>query len=400
MSKISKGSYAVLAACTLTHFIHHIHTGALSPFLPVIKNELSLTLTEAGLIASVSVFTMTLTHFIVGYLGDKGVREVFIQLTIIFSSIIILISSLATTFLYLTFCMILLGIAASGYHPNAVPKLAEWIPKEKRAHATGIQSMGGVFGAAIIPLVGVILLELLGGWRESYVFLGIIGIITFIPVVILMRYSENAIFPSEEVSLVSSGEEKWTRNFLISLCIKGIRGMTFQCISLLMPLYLVESYGFEPLWAGSLTTIMLTSGLFGEFASMKLSDRMNRRVPFMIASTGIVTPLLLLLNFSLTGFYLILILILIGFFYFFGVPAFMAWLSEVSPKQSQGFAFGLYFSIGALPGALSPFIFGAIGDIYGLEMSILFLVITTISSTVLALFLKESKKEILKDIPA
>ena len=42
-------------------------------------------------------------------------------------------------------------------------------------------------------------------------------------------------------------------------------------------------------------------------------------------------------------------------------------------------------------GALSPFIFGAIGDIYGLESSILFLVITATIATVLTLFLRDSK---------
>ena len=391
LSKITKGSYAVLAACTIAHFIIHILTGALSPFLPVIKNELSLTLTEAGFIASISVFTMTVTHALVGYLGDKGVREKFIQFTVLLSSIVLLMSSLISSFLFLAICMALLGTAASGYHPSGLPKLTEWFPSKKRAHAAGVQSMGGVFGAAIIPLVGVILLEILGGWRESFLLLGIMGIITFIPVVALMRYSGNITFMPEENSSMTSGDSRWTRTFVISLGIKGIRSMTFQCISILMPLYLVEEYGFEPLWAGFLATIMLLAGLFGEVFTMYLSDKIHRRVPFIIASTGFVAPCLLLLNFSLVGVYLILVLILIGFFFFSGVPPLMAWLSEVSPKQSQGLAFGLFFSIGAIPGALSPFFFGAIGDIYGLEMSILFLVITATLSTVLALFLNESK---------
>jgi MFS family permease len=391
LSKVTKGSFAVLAACTITHFIIHIHIGALSPFLPIIKNELSLTLTEAGFVASITVFTMTVTHILVGYLGDKGIREKFIQITIILSSIIMLLSSLITSFLSLAICMALLGIAASGYHPSGLPKLAEWFPSKKRAHAAGIQSMGGVFGAAIIPLVGVILIGILGGWRESFLFLGITGIIIFIPVVALMRYSGNITVISEEYSSVIGGADGWTKTFVISLGIKGIRSMTFQCISLLMPLYLVEAYGFEPLWAGSLASIMLIAGLFGEIFTMYLSDKIHRRVPFIIASTGFVAPCLLLLNYSLMGFYLILILILIGFFFFSGVPPLMAWLSEVSPKQSQGLAFGILFSIGAIPGALSPFFFGVIGDVYGLEMSILFLVITATLSTVLALFLNESK---------
>ena len=391
MSKLTKGSYAVLAACTMSHFIHHIFSGALSPVLPLIEEELSLSYTEVGIVASASVITLTMAHLIVGYLGDKGMRESFISVTIILSSIIIILTSYATSFIFLTVSMLLLGIMASGYHPAAFPELSKWFSSEKRAQSTGIQALGGLVAMAIIPLLGIVLVEMFGGWRESFVILGIMGIFFFIPVFILMRFSKREYAKHEENQTIPAGVDGWTITYVISLIVMGLRGMTFRCISILMPFYLVETYGFEPIWASSLTTIMLTAGLFGEISSMYLSDKIRKRVPFMILSTGFVAPCLFLLNYSLTGIILIFILIGIGFFFFFGVPANTAWLTEVSPKHSPGLAFGLLFSIGAMPGALSPYIFGAIGDIYGLEVSILFLVITSTIPTVLTLLLRESK---------
>ena len=88
-----------------------------------------------------------------------------------------------------------------------------------------------------------------------------------------------------------------------------------------------------------------------------------------------------------------LMLIIIGFFFYLGVPPNTAYLTEVSPRENRGLAFGLLFSVGALPGAFSPIIFGWIGDLWGLRASVLFLVVTTILATVVALFMKDQGSE-------
>ena len=82
-------------------------------------------------------------------------------------------------------------------------------------------------------------------------------------------------------------------------------------------------------------------------------------------------------------------MVVIGFFFYLGVPPNTAYLTEVSPRENRGLAFGLLFSVGALPGAISPIIFGWIGDLYGLPASILFLVTTTILATIVALLMKD-----------
>ncbi|MFW9793173.1 MAG: MFS transporter, partial [Candidatus Thorarchaeota archaeon] len=88
---------------------------------------------------------------------------------------------------------------------------------------------------------------------------------------------------------------------------------------------------------------------------------------------------------------LVAMLVVIGFFFYLGVPANTAYLTEVSPRENRGLAFGLLFSIGALPGAISPIIFGWIGDLFGLPASILFLVSTTTLATIVALLMRDVK---------
>jgi FSR family fosmidomycin resistance protein-like MFS transporter len=377
----------------MAHFLNHVYVGALSPFLPLIQTELLLTYTEVGIITSAAVIAMTISHFAVGYLGDRGTRwrDGFISVSILLSALAMILVSYSSTFLILAVFQFFLGVGASGYHPSVFPALAERFPQRDLAKATGFQAMGGLVGMAVIPFLGVTLLVALGGWRPSLVALGIMGFLIFIPYIFLMRYSnsgnKHAFVDQEEEC---EGADGWTKSYWLGLILMGLRGMSFRTTSLLMPLYLVETYPVDLIWAGYLTTIMLSAGLVGEMLASWLSDKLNRRVPFLVVSTGLATPALLLLNYSLSEGALIAMLIVVGFFFYLGVPANTAYLTEVSPRENRGVAFGLLFSIGAIPGAISPIIFGFIGDSYGLPASIVFLVVTTTLATVVALFMRDT----------
>ncbi|NWF97010.1 MAG: MFS transporter [Candidatus Thorarchaeota archaeon] len=388
--KATHASYFVLTACTLTHFMHHLYTGVLSPFLPLIRDELSLSLTEAGLATSAAVFTMTITHLLVGVLADKGWREIFISATVLFASVVVYLTSFATTFLYLLTCQLLLGISSAGYHPCAFPILADHFPREDRAKATGIQAMGGLLGTAVVPGLGVFMLALVGTWQNSLSVLAIVGFLLVIPVFMMIRGEDKSCYWKTQEDGERDGEQGWTRNFVLLVILAGLRSIPFRCTSLLMPLYLVVSYGYSPLWAGSLTSLMLGSGLVAEILSSPVSDR-TRRTPHIILSSALMTPCLLLLNMSLEPVVLAAVLIGVGFFYYWGVPANAAFETEVSPKNAKGTAFGLLFSFGAFPGAVAPTVFGYLGDVYGLQASVLFLASTTALAAVVAALLREER---------
>ncbi|TFG99940.1 MFS transporter [Candidatus Thorarchaeota archaeon] len=399
MSRVTKGSYAVLLACIISHFMNHVYTSGLSPFLTVIQTDLGINYTQIGIATSAAIVAMTTAHLLVGYLGDRGMRDIFISISVLLAAVAMLLTSFAGDFVTLTIFQIFLGLGASGYHPSSFPALADKFPKD-RSMATGIQAMGGLLGMAVTPFLGVTLFVTFGSWQASLQVLGILGIILFVPTFLLMRYSNGKSVKIEEEEferthiidqeeVICDGADGWTRNFWLLVVLMGLRGTSFRSTSLLMPLYLAVEYSTGLVTAGYLTAVMLTAGLVGEVVSSYYSDRWGRRVPFLMVSTGIATPALLLLNFHLDPTQLVMILIFIGFFFYLGVPANTAYQTEVCPKNSRGLAFGLLFSVGSIPGAISPIIFGIIGDNFGLPASILFLVVTTFLATVVTLFLKD-----------
>ncbi len=372
--------------------MNHLYTGALSPFFPLIRDELGLTLTEVGILTSAVILTMTSAHLVVGYLGDKGLRDIFISISVLLSGVVMLVASFSTSFLFLLGTQIALGLGVSGYHPSAFPAISAKFPKRERAKAIGLNAAGGLVGMAIIPFLGVTLLVIFGWWREPVFIFGLMGIALFFPIILMMRWASKQSLIDAANGINNEkpeGQIGWTRNFWIAMVFMGLRGIPFRCTTLMMPIYLVDSYGFEPVWAGSLTAIMLSAGLLGELVSAPISDKSGKRVPYMMFSVASMVPLFLFLNLSLDPVSLIIVLVAIGFIYFFGVPPGQAYETEVSPTENQGLAFGLLFSIGAIPGSLSPIIFGWIGDVYGLASSILFLAIVSGIAVITGLFLRD-----------
>jgi FSR family fosmidomycin resistance protein-like MFS transporter len=393
MARVTRASYAVLAACTIAHFMNHIYTGALSPILPVISEELSLNFTEAGIITSAIIVSMTIAHLFFGYFTDKGGRDAFISISVLVSAIVLLFSSLATTFIILATTMVLLGLGAAPYHPAAFPALDERFERNDMAKATGLQAAGGLVGMALIPVIGVSLYTFLGSWRTSLSVLGILGVILFIPTFLLMRHSSKSTEEIDNKTEDCVNPEGWSKHFILTVILAGMRGIPFRSLTLMMPLYLYEAYSLDPFLAGVFTTIFLSAGLFGELVSATVSDRSGKRVPYILVSSTVVIPLFIMMTLALETILLVLVLIGLGFFFFFGVPPMQAFQTEVCPRDSKGLAFGIFFSVGAIPGALAPVMFGYIGDTYGLGMSMVFLAVVAVIATVLGLALRSTPSE-------
>lgn len=73
----------------------------------------------------------------------------------------------------------MLGISEAGNFPAAIKSVAEWFPKKERALATGIFNSGATVGAILAPLLVPYILGHYG-WRETFVWIGALGLIWII----------------------------------------------------------------------------------------------------------------------------------------------------------------------------------------------------------------------------
>ena len=69
-----------------------------------------------------------------------------------------------------------LGLGESGNFPAAIKTTAEWFPRRERALATGIfnagSNAGAIFAPALVPWMAITF-----GWRASFVFVALLGLV-------------------------------------------------------------------------------------------------------------------------------------------------------------------------------------------------------------------------------
>jgi len=72
-----------------------------------------------------------------------------------------------------------LGVSEAGNFPAAIKTVAEWFPKKERAFATAIFNSGAGIGAIVAPL-SVPFINVIWGWKATFVITGAIGFIWLI----------------------------------------------------------------------------------------------------------------------------------------------------------------------------------------------------------------------------
>src|SRR6478672_5231460 len=111
-----------------------------------------------------------------GRLIDKIGTRLGYAISIIIWSVAAMFHAMATGTFGFGIARTALGLGEAGNFPAAIKAVAEWFPKKDRALATGIFNSGSNIAAiAGPPLIAWILVAY--GWREAFVWTGVLGFV-------------------------------------------------------------------------------------------------------------------------------------------------------------------------------------------------------------------------------
>src|SRR5438105_1687008 len=162
---------AVLFASTVINYVDRQTFSLLAPFLKV-QYHWSNTDYAAIVIAFRVAYAIGQTLF--GRLMDKIGTRRGLTLTVLWYSIVSILTPLASGLHSFGFFRFLLGAGESANWPAATKAVSEWFPKQERGLATAFFDSGSSVGGAIAPFI-VLSIYFRWGWRPAVAVPGLLG---------------------------------------------------------------------------------------------------------------------------------------------------------------------------------------------------------------------------------
>ena len=176
-------NYRTFALVLLTivygfNFIDRQIMGILAPF---IQEDLNLTNTQLGLLIGFAFAVFyTVTAIPIAWLADRFSRVNILAIALATWSGFTALTGLANNFIQIGLARMGVGIGEAGGSPPSHSIISDMYPKEERASALGVYSMGIPFGImaaffATAAIMGASSDEV--DWRRIFIFLGVTGIV-------------------------------------------------------------------------------------------------------------------------------------------------------------------------------------------------------------------------------
>jgi MFS transporter, ACS family, hexuronate transporter len=166
----------ILFASTIINYIDRQTLAVLSPYL---KGEYHWTNTDYANIAIGFRLAYSLGQTVFGRFIDRVGTRRGLSITVMFYSIVSVLTALARGFYSFAGFRFLLGAGESGNWPGATKAVSEWFPKRERGLATAFFDSGSSVGGAVA--VGLIYpIYYRWGWRPAFVIPGTLGFLWLI----------------------------------------------------------------------------------------------------------------------------------------------------------------------------------------------------------------------------
>jgi FSR family fosmidomycin resistance protein-like MFS transporter len=355
-SPFQTASVLLIAAA---HCIHDAYQAFLAPLLPLLIEQLGLSVMLAGSLDVIRKLP-SLANPLVGLIADrKGIRY-FLALGPILTTVAMSLMGVAPGFAYLAVLALMAGTGSALFHVPA-PVMVRRVSADNIGRGMSLYMLGGELARTLGPLTilgAVELWGLHGTWRM--IPFGIVAS------VILYLKVRNVQLPPHEVHHNETARQSLLSFLPVLSALAGVllfRSALKAAMTIYLPTYLTS--GGSSLWmAGGALSILQFAGAGGTLFSGIISDRIGSRMALIVIT--IVNPLLMLLFMHVSGWLVIPVLIVSGFFLFAAGPVLLAVVQQNS-RGNASFINGVYMTTNFVISSLMVLLVGACADSMGLE---------------------------------
>jgi MFS family permease len=345
----------------IAHSLNHSLFLVLPPLLGNIADDLGANLTTIGLISTITFLTFGTGALIGGPLSDRLGSVKVARFSIGLGGLMSLIFLVANNVYVFGAGMFLMALWASFYHPTANGLIAKAFP-ENTGGSMGIHNAAGNFGQVFTPTVAF-LLGITFSWRISFVFFGLLSVVTSF-LMDRIKVDEGEIQKSDKSYL----DFVRTPGLWIILLYNVIVGFLFRSVDLFFPSFLSTDLQYTGGIAAFANSMILFFGVVGQLLGGRGSDRVGPTKVLLVTTAGMVASFALLM-FLPANIAVPLFVVVYGVSMFGHQPTVTNLVSQQSPRNMMGLAYGVMFFSAFGIGSLSTTVIGWVADTYSLTMA-------------------------------
>jgi MFS transporter, ACS family, glucarate transporter len=171
-----KTRYIVLLLLFLLSIITFLDRVCMNVVSKYVKADLKLDNEEFGYILGAFSLAYALFEIPTGFLGDKiGARKTLTRV-VIWWSVFTALTGRAINYTYLIITRFLFGAGEAGAYPNASIVISRWFPRSETGRAQSVIWAAARLGGSLTPIIVIPLVHTIG-WRDSFLILGIVGLL-------------------------------------------------------------------------------------------------------------------------------------------------------------------------------------------------------------------------------
>ena len=164
---------ALVVLCQIAHFLT---LAAIPLLLPLIREDLQISFTEAGMLSAVGMLSYAFAQIPAGYLSDRfGPRRPFF-IGLFAWSLLSLSFGLIHAFWLALINLFVAGFFRALLFAPGLALLASWFPQQRRATAMSLFTLGVAGGSILLSLAGPVLAAVYG-WRATFILFAGAGLV-------------------------------------------------------------------------------------------------------------------------------------------------------------------------------------------------------------------------------
>jgi MFS transporter, FSR family, fosmidomycin resistance protein len=367
------------------HALHDGYTDLVYILLPVWQNEFGLGFAALGLMRT--VFSGTLASFQIpaGFLAERFGAVTVLALGTALAGFGYVLAGFSNDVAFLVAALFVGGLGASTQHPLASSLIAHAFAGSRSLKALGTYNFAGDIGKMMLPAVAAFLFIVLP-WRQVLMLLGCLGGLAALAIFFAMpRFRDHAAAPRKSDGSASPGVPVPAYGFPLLLSVGVIDSATRMAFLTFLP-FVLTAKGASLQTVGLALTLVFAGGAAGKLVCAFIGARIGVVATVwlteMVTACGIVALLPLPLEAALVLLPVVGIALNGTSSVLYGsVP------DLVEPAWRQR-AFSIFYTgtIGA--GAVSPAIYGLLGDAVGVPTALLIVAAVVLVTLPITLMLR------------